>query len=118
MLRTAVLALTLGASLGAPPSVEPDPGPRRTALNLTRTLILTFSTWPLDDELAELLEQKLDNAGFHLVRTLPRYRTWLVKPHDWPGPSPKRTCSELMLDTRIGPVLESCESDRMLKLHG
>ena len=44
MIRTVGLMLALCATLGMQPSAEPEPDPRRTALNITRTLILTFNT--------------------------------------------------------------------------
>ena len=115
MIRTAVMVLALCAFLAAESSADETPhglNPRVTALG---SLILTFKIWPLHGEVAEVLERKLENAGFRLAETFPRSRAWYFRPHKWPGPSISRTCSELMLGGRIPAVVESCEADILIK---
>ena len=115
MIRTAVMVLALSAFLAAESSADdPPPGlsPRVTALG---GLILTFKTWPLHGEVAEVLERKIENAGFRLAETFPKFRSWALKRHKWPGPNISRACSELMLDGRIRSVLESCKPDLLIK---
>ena len=115
MIRSAVTVLALCAFLATESSAdEPPPGlnPRIAALG---GLILTFKTCPLRRDVAEVVEDTLENAGFRLAETFPKFCSWYARPHKWPGPSIRRTCSTLMLDGRICAVLESCEPNFRLK---
>ena len=118
MIRTAVIVVALCAFLAAESSAdEPPPGlnPRVTVLSITGGLILTFKTWPLQSDVAKVLVKKLKAAGFRLDEKFPTWRSWTLKPHEWPGPNITRVCSELMSDRRIGSTLERCEADIMIK---
>ena len=113
MIRTAVTVLALCAFLAAKSSAgEPPPEfNSRVDVSITGSIFLIFKTWPLSGELVEVLEGKLENAGYFLDRPFPNTRSWYVRPRKWPGPGIRRLCSELMLDERIRSVLERCELD-------
>ena len=117
-IRAAVIVLALCAFLAAESSAdEPPPGlnPRVTVLNISGALILTFKSRPPQGKAAEILVDKLENAGFRLAERFPRLRSWTLKPHEWPGPSISRVCSELMRDDKIRSLLASCEPDILIR---
>ena len=117
-IRAAVIVLALCAFLATESSAdEPPPGlnPRVTVLNISGALILTFKSRPPQGKAAEILVDKLENAGFRLAERFPRHRSWTLKPHEWPGPSISRVCSELMRDDKIRSLLASCEPDILIR---
>lgn len=114
----AVIVLALCAFLAAESSADEPPrglNPRVTVLNISGAVILTFKTWPLQGDVAEVLVKKLEAAGFRRDEKFPTSRSWTIKPHEWPGPNITRVCFDLMSDSRIGSTLERCEADIMIK---
>ena len=98
-----------------PPTNVPGLNPRVTVLNISSALVLTFKSRPPQGKAAEILVDKLENAGFRPAERFPKHRSWTLKPHEWPGPSISRVCSELMRDDKIRSLLASCEPDILIR---
>ena len=114
MIRAAITVLALCAFVAAKSSADESPPEFSSRVAALGGFSLEFKTWPLPRELVEVLEGKLENAGYRLGEAFPNYRSWYVRPREWPGPGIRRTCSELMLDERIRSVLERCVPDSLI----
>ena len=95
-------------------SSSPDEGSHSPKFGIM-DLVITFKTWPPDEEKAEPLLEKIKEAGFKVKNKFSDYRSWILgRDEEWKGGSIESFCSEIILDEDLSFLVESCEPDILI----